>query len=199
MAPATGMFSRGPGRDSRSSAKDERGKHAATARRMRRAVLALLALLVAVGLSFTLSAMAAPITIVDDGGADDNVGQKDLNQLTVDSAANPLAVSWNWDDTAWSGATPATPAPSSTPTETGLPTTPSALASAATLRPSSTSPSGIAATNGQTDARRRVRHTFQPIRHSRLRSSRTPIRSGTTLRIPPLTARRRVLRPVPTA
>ena len=79
MAPATGMLSRGPGRDSRSSAKDERGKHAATARRMRRAVPRSWRCW-SPGLSFTLSAMAAPITIVDDGGADDNVGQKDLNQ-----------------------------------------------------------------------------------------------------------------------
>ena len=71
--------------------------------RGRRAVVGLLALLVAVGLTFALSALAAPITIVDDGGPDDEVGQKDLNQLTVDSTASPLAVSWNWDDTAWPG------------------------------------------------------------------------------------------------
>ena len=196
MAPATGMLSRGPpgqqklGKGRTRQACRDGAPHAPGRARAPGAGRR--------GVELHLSAMAAPITIVDDG-ADDNVGQKDLNQLTVDSAANPPAVSWNWDDTAWSGATPATPAPSSTPTETGLPTTPSALASAATLRPSSTSLSGIAATNGQTDARRRVRHTFQPIRHSRLRSSRTPIRSGTTLRIPPLTARRRVLRPAPTA
>ena len=50
-------------------------------------------------------AYAAPILILDDGGPDDEVGQKDLSQLTVDSDGLPssLAVTWNWDDTAWSG------------------------------------------------------------------------------------------------
>ncbi len=47
----------------------------------------------------------APITILDDGGADDEPGQKDLNSMTVDFAGLPmtLAVGWRWDDTAWSG------------------------------------------------------------------------------------------------
>ena len=50
--------------------------------------------------------LAAPITIVDDGGADDNVGQKDLNSFTFDydnQANGTIDVSWNWDDTFWSG------------------------------------------------------------------------------------------------
>ena len=200
MAPATGMFSRGPGRDGTRSASDQRGKHGATARRVRRAVLALLALLVAVGLSFTLSAMAAPITIVDDGGPDDEVGQKDLSQLTVDSAADPLAVSWNWDDTAWSGG------------NTGdacalFDTNGNGFADNVVCVGVGGDPATQQYVNLWDCSDKRADrctapntgHTLQPIRHSPLRSFRTPIRSGTTLRIPPLTARRRVLRPAPTA
>jgi hypothetical protein len=46
-----------------------------------------------------------PTTIVDDQGADDEPGQKDLNSLTVDETAAPgqIAILWNWDDTVWSG------------------------------------------------------------------------------------------------
>ena len=49
--------------------------------------------------------MDAPVTIPDDNGPDDLPGQKDLNQLTTDRANLPtsLEISWNWDDTAWSG------------------------------------------------------------------------------------------------
>jgi hypothetical protein len=49
--------------------------------------------------------MDLTVTIVDDQGADDYPGQKDLNQLTVNSDDLPTSVeiSWNWDDTAWSG------------------------------------------------------------------------------------------------
>ncbi len=53
------------------------------------------------------NASAAPITIVDDGGADDYPGQKDLNFLTVDyglPGATVIDVDWGWDDTATSGA-----------------------------------------------------------------------------------------------
>jgi hypothetical protein len=48
---------------------------------------------------------AAAISIVDDGGADDLNGQKDLSLLIVDYDNLPatLDVSWNWDDTDWSG------------------------------------------------------------------------------------------------
>lgn len=51
-------------------------------------------------------AYAAPIVINDDAGPDDFSGQKDLTQLSVDYAGlpNTLAVKWNWDDTAWTGA-----------------------------------------------------------------------------------------------
>jgi len=50
-------------------------------------------------------ASAAPITVVDDGGADDETGQKDLSFLTVDYAPSvgDIAVTWGWDDTSWSG------------------------------------------------------------------------------------------------
>src|SRR5687768_8975591 len=80
----------------------------ATARRRRRALLALLALLVAVGASLTFAgvATAAPLTFVDDAGADDEPGQKDLNFLTVDygaAGATQISVKWGWDDTATSG------------------------------------------------------------------------------------------------
>ena len=44
---------------------------------------------------------ALPVTLVDDGGADDAGGQKDLSQITTDAAPLPdsLTVTWNWDDT----------------------------------------------------------------------------------------------------
>ncbi|MBE0609807.1 MAG: hypothetical protein IH609_10530 [Dehalococcoidia bacterium] len=52
-------------------------------------------------------ATAAPIVIVDDGGANDvpGDGQKDLTTLSVDYAGLPasLAVGWNWDETSVSG------------------------------------------------------------------------------------------------
>ena len=56
----------------------------ANTERPRLAVLALLALILAVGTSviFVGAASAAPLTFVDDGGADDEPGQKDLNFLT---------------------------------------------------------------------------------------------------------------------
>ena len=57
------------------------------------------------GLRATTTFTDALITLNDDGGPDDNVGQKDLNFLQVDDANLPtaLAVNWGWDDTAWSG------------------------------------------------------------------------------------------------
>ncbi len=51
-------------------------------------------------------ASAAPTTFLDDGGPDDQVGQKDLNSLTVDYGsvgATSIAISWTWDDTDFSG------------------------------------------------------------------------------------------------
>ena len=77
-----------------------------------RKILAVLTLLVAgavAGDSVLSTAVvnAAPQTIVDQNGEDDLGGQKDLNSLTVDyglPGATSLSVSWNWDDTATSGA-----------------------------------------------------------------------------------------------
>ena len=41
---------------------------------------------------------------VDDQGADDFPGQKDLNFFTFDfSGGNSVAITWGWDDTSWSG------------------------------------------------------------------------------------------------
>ncbi len=55
---------------------------------------------------FVAIASAAPITALDDAGADDEPGQKDLSYLVLDYApggANDIVVKWGWDDTAWSG------------------------------------------------------------------------------------------------
>jgi len=50
--------------------------------------------------------LAAPETVVDENGANDEPGQKDLTQLTIDYAGLPTSVdvSWNWDEISWSGA-----------------------------------------------------------------------------------------------
>jgi hypothetical protein len=62
------------------------------------------------------AAAQAVETVVDQQGPDDEPGQKDLNFLTVDN--DPVghvravendpdtltAITWGWDDTAWSGA-----------------------------------------------------------------------------------------------
>ncbi|HEY1409539.1 MAG TPA: hypothetical protein VF434_11380, partial [Promineifilum sp.] len=67
---------------------------------------ALLALLVAFfGLRGTV--LAVPVMVVDDAGADDEPGQKDLSFLTIDYAPvtpGTIDVSWGWDDTVKSGA-----------------------------------------------------------------------------------------------
>ena len=55
---------------------------------------------------FVGATSAAPLTFVDDGGADDEPGQKDLNFLTVDygvPGATSINVNWGWDDTATTG------------------------------------------------------------------------------------------------
>ena len=57
-------------------------------------------------LVFSGAAFSAPIiTITDDNGADDEPGQKDLNQLTVDynPGVGDIAVTWNWDETGTNG------------------------------------------------------------------------------------------------
>ena len=45
------------------------------------------------------------VTVIDDKGADDEPGQKDLSQLSTDNGNLPTSIglTWNWDDTAWSG------------------------------------------------------------------------------------------------
>jgi hypothetical protein len=65
-------------------------------------------LLTAVGQTSGRTARAvftdAVTTIVDDSGADDFPGQKDLNFFTFDfSGGSTVLITWGWDDTAWSG------------------------------------------------------------------------------------------------
>ena len=50
--------------------------------------------------------LAAPETVVDENGPNDEPGQKDLTQLTIDYDGLPASVfvSWNWDEISWSGA-----------------------------------------------------------------------------------------------
>src|SRR5918994_6481495 len=72
-------------------------------------LLAAAILLVAITAAAQLSVATAATTIraVDDAGADDEPGQKDLNWLTVNygnPGATALDVAWGWDDTATSGA-----------------------------------------------------------------------------------------------
>jgi hypothetical protein len=45
------------------------------------------------------------VTTIDDAGPDDEPGQKDLNQVSTDNGNLPTSIglTWNWDDTAWSG------------------------------------------------------------------------------------------------
>src|SRR5687768_13833806 len=52
--------------------------------------------------AITPKAVAAPNCTIDVQGANDEPNQKDLTQMCVDALASP-AVSWQWDDTAWSG------------------------------------------------------------------------------------------------
>ena len=66
--------------------------------------------LLILGLIIALCILAAPVmavaqTVVDDQGPDDEPGQKDLSQLTVEYTFGILTFTgWNWDDTATSGA-----------------------------------------------------------------------------------------------
>jgi uncharacterized repeat protein (TIGR01451 family) len=50
--------------------------------------------------------LAAPTTAIDENGANDEPGQKDLTRLTIDYAGLPTSVdvSWNWDEITWNGA-----------------------------------------------------------------------------------------------
>jgi uncharacterized repeat protein (TIGR01451 family) len=49
--------------------------------------------------------LAAPETVNDEQGANDEPGQKDLTQLTIDYDGLPTSVfvKWNWDEISWSG------------------------------------------------------------------------------------------------
>ena len=58
------------------------------------------------GLVALSSLTATEIFLIDDQGADDYPGQKDLNYFTFDyglPGATSIALTWGWDDTAWSG------------------------------------------------------------------------------------------------
>src|SRR5215213_2867859 len=50
-------------------------------------------------------ASAAYTTTVDEQGANDEPGQKDLTQLAIDPSGLPTSIDiqWSWDDTGWSG------------------------------------------------------------------------------------------------
>ena len=69
-------------------------------------LMAVAALAVTIGLfAFVVpEALAIPITVIDDAGADDEPGQKDLNQLTIDyDSTADIEVTWNWDIISVSG------------------------------------------------------------------------------------------------
>ena len=69
------------------------------------AILRVTATGAASGLVATTTFTDPPLTFVDDGGADDVNGQKDVNSMMVDYTLAPgkIAVAWNWDDTDWTG------------------------------------------------------------------------------------------------
>ena len=76
------------------------------AERSPRRVAFVFAAALAVVLGIAMAALgAAPITIIDDAGPDDEPGQKDLNDLTVDfdSGAADIEVTWTWDVISVSG------------------------------------------------------------------------------------------------
>ena len=84
---------------------------AAARRRVRRLSVALLvAITLVVGITaagqLTAAEAAGVVVAVDDAGADDEPGQKDLNWLSIDygaPGATSLTVKWGWDDTSTSG------------------------------------------------------------------------------------------------
>jgi hypothetical protein len=53
--------------------------------------------------------VAALFTAVDENGANDEPGQKDLTRLSVDTIGGGLAVTWNWDVISLSGNNTAEP------------------------------------------------------------------------------------------
>src|SRR5918995_945411 len=89
--------------------------HDCTATRRKRvrrpSVLLLAAITLVVGITaagqLSVAEAAGTVVAVDDAGADDEPGQKDLNWLSIDygaPGATALTVKWGWDDTATSGA-----------------------------------------------------------------------------------------------
>ena len=71
--------------------------------------LAVVPMLVAVAVMMLVSMVSAAAPVPDENGANDEPGQKDLTQLTIDYTgltATPkyVDVTWNWDEIAWSGA-----------------------------------------------------------------------------------------------
>ena len=78
-------------------------------KRLSAALLAAITLVIGITAAGQLSVAEAAGTVVavDDAGADDEPGQKDLNWLSIDygaPGATALTVKWGWDDTATSGA-----------------------------------------------------------------------------------------------
>ena len=78
-------------------------------KRLSAALLVAMTLVVGITAAGQLSVAEAAGTVVavDDAGADDEPGQKDLNWLSIDygaPGATALTVKWGWDDTATSGA-----------------------------------------------------------------------------------------------
>jgi uncharacterized repeat protein (TIGR01451 family) len=78
-------------------------------RRLSVALFAAITLVVGItaGGQLSIAEAAGTVVAVDDAGADDEPGQKDLNWLSIDygaPGATSLTVKWGWDDTATSGA-----------------------------------------------------------------------------------------------
>ena len=64
------------------------------------ALAAAVGLVLAVATTGVSPVSAAPIPVADDGGPDDQPGQKDLNSLVIDhdpATAGTIEVTWNWD------------------------------------------------------------------------------------------------------
>lgn len=65
-------------------------------------VLAIVAAQILPAFLISTPASAAPLCSVDSAGANDEPGQKDLNEMCIDSATGQI--SWNWDETSVNGA-----------------------------------------------------------------------------------------------
>ena len=100
-----------PNSDTSETQNETTGTTAARRRVRRLSVLLLAAITLVVGITaagqLSIAEAAGVVVAVDDAGADDEPGQKDLNWLSIDygaPGATSLAVKWGWDDTATSGA-----------------------------------------------------------------------------------------------